>query len=103
MNKMEMESHCEIFLQLAIRTIEELWNICSLCKVDNMLFSQLYFNLLCFDADVKVIPTSVDTDAYKNASDTVGERLKMNFQILLNKHPSGIWCSELPNLYQVMK
>lgn len=56
---------------------------------------------------MKVIPNirspSVDTDAYNNASDIVCERLKMNFQILLNKHPSGIWCSELPNLYKVMK
>lgn len=62
---------------------------------------------LYFDADVEVTPSirspSVDTGAYNNASDIVGERLKMNFQILLNKHPSGIWCSELPNLYKVMK
>jgi hypothetical protein len=62
---------------------------------------------LYFDADVKVIPSiispSVDTGAYNSAHDIVGERMKMNFQILLNKHPNGIWCSELPNLYKVMR
>ncbi|XP_033607617.1 tudor domain-containing protein 5 isoform X4 [Cryptotermes secundus] len=54
--------------------------------------------------DVEVIPNirspSVDTGAYNNSSDIVGERMKTNFQILLKKHPSGIWCSELPNLYK---
>jgi hypothetical protein len=62
---------------------------------------------LYFDADVNVVPNirspPVGTGAYNNASDLVGEGLKMNFQILLNEHPSGIWCSELPNLYKVMK
>jgi hypothetical protein len=62
---------------------------------------------LYFDADVKVVPNirspSVDTGGYNNASDLVGERLKMNFRILLNKHPNGIWCAELPNLYKVIK
>jgi hypothetical protein len=59
------------------------------------------------DADVKVIPdvmsSSVDAGTYNNANDIVGEGLKRNFHILLDKHPSGIWCSELPNLYKVIK
>jgi len=48
-------------------------------------------------------PTN-DTDAYTSdlASDLVSKKMKMNFQTLLDKHPNGIWCSELPGLYKVM-
>jgi hypothetical protein len=43
---------------------------------------------------------SDDTDYF--ASILVGENMKMNFQTLLDKHPNGIWCSELPDLYKVI-
>jgi len=48
-------------------------------------------------------PTN-DTDTYTSdlASDLVSKKMKMNFQTLLDKHPNGIWCSELPGLYKVM-
>jgi hypothetical protein len=39
------------------------------------------------------------SDAY--TSDIVSERMKTNFQILLDKHPDGILCSELQHLYKV--
>ena len=43
-----------------------------------------------------------DTYTSDFASDLVSKKMKINFQTLLDKHPNGIWCSELPDLYKVM-
>ena len=47
---------------------------------------------------------SDDTDTYTCdfASDLVSKKMRTNFQILLDKHPNGIWCSERTDLYKVM-
>ena len=46
---------------------------------------------------------SDDTHTYTCdfASDLVSN-MRMNSETLLDKHPNGIWCSELPGLYKVM-
>ena len=48
---------------------------------------------------------SDDTNTYicDFAGDLVSKKMRMNFQTLLDKHRNGIWCSELPDLYKVMK
>lgn len=45
---------------------------------------------------------SDDRDTYDFASDLVSKKMRINFQTLLDKHPNGIWCSELPDLYKVI-
>jgi hypothetical protein len=75
-------------------------------KLCNIFPSLSHINLF-FISDVKVVPNSKslkpDRNIYNSAysSDIVSDKMKLNFQILLDKHPDGIWCSELPYLYKV--